>query len=81
MESYPEPTPTPTATDVSKATAKQTLAAHGMPTTRTQVKFAILPFFSSLHLSFSGTVSSVQLSLMTKGRHAEDTLLYGSTLV
>lgn len=51
----------PKATDVATATGKQTLALHG--TLCSQVKFAMLPFFSSPHLSFSGGVSSVQLSL------------------
>lgn len=81
MDSYPVGSPPPTATDVAMATGKQTQGVHGMPTPRSQVEFAMLPFFSSLHLSFSGAVSNMQLSFMTKGRHAGDTRMYGSMYV
>lgn len=60
MNSYPVGSPPPTATDVATATGKQTLEMHGMPTPCRQVKFAVLPFFSSLHRSFRGAVSSMQ---------------------
>ncbi len=69
------------ATGVATTTGKQTLAAHGMLILCTQVEFAIQLFFSSLHLSFRGAGSGMQLSFMTKGRHAGDMLMYGGRSV
>lgn len=81
MDSYPVGSPPPpAATDVAMATGKQILVVNGMSTPCTQVKFAILPFFSSLHLSFSGEASSMQMSFMTKGRHAGCTLMFAACL-
>lgn len=81
MDSYPAGSPPPKATDVAMTTRKQILVVHGMLTPCTQVKFAITPFFSSPHLSFSGVVTGMQLSFMTKRRHAADMLMYGSMSV
>lgn len=76
IDSYPVGSPPPTANDVAKATGKQTLVEDAMPTPCIKVKFAFLPFFSSLHLSFGRAESSRQLSFMTRGRHAWDMLMY-----
>lgn len=82
MNSYPAGSPPPPQLlMLPRQRENKQKKVQGMPTRCSQVLLSLLPFFSSLHVSFRKAVRGLLLSLMTKGRHAREKLMYGSMLV